>query len=150
MRFLAAAAALAVGLAGVGVAFAVNQPPNPPAPSGTTITSASTTTSTVAPPPTVGESGLVGYVGRGPTSPNCSVTEPCFRPAKVTLQFWRLGRLRVIAATKAATGKYRIALRPGRYTVRISRDLGFIKPSTVRVPVGQFKRVDFTISTGIY
>ncbi len=104
---------------------------------------------TVAPPPHVVRSGLFGYVGRGPIAPHCAPTDPCFRPAEITLQFWRSDRLRVLVKTKA-TGKYRVALPPGRYSVRIPRVLGLVKPAFVRVPDDGFEKVDFSISTGIY
>jgi hypothetical protein len=142
MRLVAVAAVLALGGSGAGVALAITKPPQPPEP-GTA------PTPTVTAPSVEFGSGLFGHVSRGPTAPNCAPTDPCFRPARVALQFWRLGKLRVLVATKA-TGKYRIDLPAGRYTVRIRRDLGVIKPSTVRVPADGFKRVDFTVSTGIY
>jgi hypothetical protein len=137
---VAAPAIAAIALASAGVTLAVG-PPQPPQPTGTT--------STVATVPTVSASGLRGYVSVGPTSPTCSPGEACSRPARVTLRFWRNGRL-VLRVTTRATGVYRAPLAPGLYLVRAARTLGLLKPSVVRVPVERWRRIDFVLSTGIY
>jgi hypothetical protein len=63
------------------------------------------------------------------------------------LVFWRRGH--VLARTRVhKNGSYRIALRGGRYGVStVPRAL--IMPSRVRVTAGHFRRVDFSIDTGI-
>jgi len=51
-----------------------------------------------------------------------------------------------------ATGRYRLALLPGRYAVRLPGKPGIgriVKPQTVRVLRGRYTRVDFSIDTGI-
>jgi ribosomal protein L2 len=45
-------------------------------------------------------------------------------------------------------GTYRIALSAGTYAVRATSRRQ-IDPTTVRVPSGRFRRVDFSIDTGI-
>ena len=96
-------------------------------------------------------SGLRGLVLRGPTAPVCRLGEPCEAPAaRVTLVFSRSGT--VVARTRTdADGRYRIALNPGRYTVRTTRP-GFertVSPARVTVPTGRYARVTFRIDTGI-
>jgi hypothetical protein len=96
-------------------------------------------------------SGLRGLVLRGPVQPVCRVGVPCDAPAAgYVLVFSRSGT--VVARTETgADGRYRIALRPGRYAVRTSRT-GFertVRPSAVTVPAGRWARVTFRIDTGI-
>lgn len=96
-------------------------------------------------------SGLTGRVMRGPTMPVCYVGKPCDEPARgVKLVFSRSGKV-VARATTNQKGRYRIALKPGPYSVRTNRP-AFEKvpqPSRATVPSGRFKRVDFHIDTGI-
>ena len=116
-------------------------PPQPPTPSGT---------GTTATTPVARATGLYGYVTRGPIAPLCRPGESCFRPARLTLEFRRPGRLAVKIATSAA-GAYRVALAPGDYTVFARTvGLGRLKPGLVRVSAGRFRRVDFVLGTGIY
>ena len=63
--------------------------------------------------------GLIGYVSRGPVSPVCRVGVPCFRPAQVTLRFGRRQAVAVRVSTRP-TGGYRVALKPGIYTVSVA------------------------------
>jgi hypothetical protein len=96
-------------------------------------------------------SGLRGVVLRGPVQPVCRVGVPCDAPAAGSvLVFSRAGR--VVPRTRTgADGRYRIALRPGRYAVRTNRT-GFeraVRPAAVTVPTGRFARVTFRIDTGI-
>jgi hypothetical protein len=96
-------------------------------------------------------SGLYGTVREGPTQPVCRVNERCDRPAaNLRLRFVRNG-MTVAAVRTDARGRYRIALRPGRYAVRSERSgLGWIiEPSTVRVPDAGYARVNFYRDTGI-
>jgi hypothetical protein len=96
-------------------------------------------------------SGLNGRVMRGPTMPVCYVGRPCDEPARgVKLIFSRSGKV-VARTTTSQKGRYRIALKPGAYSVRTNRP-AFEKvpqPSRVSVPSARFKRVDFHIDTGI-
>src|SRR5918911_5033337 len=66
-------------------------------------------------------SGLRGLVTRGPIAPVCAVGQPCSEPAKdVTLVFSRNGR--VVRRTRTNDrGRYRVALAPGLYTVRLGK-----------------------------
>ncbi len=95
--------------------------------------------------------GLSGKVMRGPTMPVCRVGVPCDEPARgVKLLFYRSGKL-VARATTNQKGRYRIALRPGPYSVRTNRP-AFEKtpqPSRVTVAKDRFKTVNFHIDTGI-
>jgi hypothetical protein len=96
------------------------------------------------------ESGLQGLVMRGPISPVCRVGVPCEAPAQVTLVFSRSGEVRARVRT-TAKGRYRAALRPGRYAVRTTERVGMrpVEPRLVTVPRGRFATVTFHIDTGI-
>ena len=97
------------------------------------------------------ESGLRGYVMRGPTSPVCRVDEPCEAPAaNLVLVFKQAGHI-VARTTTGPNGGYRIALEPGRYAVATARrTIGVgLTPRTVVVPRARFGRVDFDLDTGI-
>ena len=93
-------------------------------------------------------SGLYGVVSRGPTMPVCMVGTPCSKPAAhVRVSF-------VHAAERYRTftdlhGRYRIALAPGRYVVRVAGDRFGVKPSTVAVSAGRFARQNLYVDTGI-
>jgi hypothetical protein len=97
-------------------------------------------------------SGLHGLVTRGPITPVCSEAQPCDEPAaNVQLLFVRNGAV-VSRARTSATGRYRLALAPGRYAVKLPGKPGIgrnVTPQTVRVLRGRNIRVDFSIDTGI-
>ena len=97
-------------------------------------------------------SGLRGRVVIQPGYPVCKVNQPCVRPAPyVWLVFSRGGRTVARAKTRA-DGSYRIALRPGPYAVSSpssKRGRPGLQPPRVTVPVGQFKRVVFTLDLGL-
>jgi hypothetical protein len=97
-------------------------------------------------------SGLRGVVTRGPIMPVCMVDQPCDEPAaKVRLVFVQSGTV-VARARTSETGRYRVALAPGRYTVRLPGKPAvgrIVKPQTVRVLRARYSRVDFSIDTGI-
>ena len=95
--------------------------------------------------------GLHGTVHRGPLTPVCRVGERCDGPAHVTLVFSRAGRVAGRVHT-GNDGSYRIRLRAGRYTVRTDSPSIFErrpKPSTATAPRVGYRRVDFSIDTGI-
>ena len=95
--------------------------------------------------------GLYGTVRRGPLTPVCRVGEPCDGPAHVTLVFSRAGRVAGRVHTRN-DGSYRIRLRAGQYTVRTDSPSIFERrprPSTATVPRVGYRRVNFSIDTGI-
>ena len=92
--------------------------------------------------------GLHGVVTRGPTMPVCVVEKPCSAPAAaVRVAFLRAGRAH--RTTTDAKGRYRIALAPGRYTVRVTGDRFGVKPTAVVVPRGRFALQNLYVDTGI-
>jgi hypothetical protein len=96
-------------------------------------------------------SGLRGLATLSPTRPVCLEEQPCTKPAAgVVLAFRRIGRP-VVRVTTRGDGSYRVALRPGTYTVVAPRyRVGSgVTPRTVRVPRGRVARVDLEIDTGI-
>jgi hypothetical protein len=95
-------------------------------------------------------SGLEGSVFRGPISPVCVAMRPCTVPAAVILAFSR-GGVRVAQVRSLATGRYRIPLPPGAYSVSTAypHPLWRISPAAVRVPEGGYRRVNFLVDTGI-
>ena len=97
-------------------------------------------------------SGLRGLVTRGPIAPVCAAGQPCSEPAKdVTLVFSRNGRV-VRRARTNDQGRYRVALVPGLYTVRLTprpRIGRGLEPVRARVVRARFRRLDFSIDTGI-
>ena len=98
------------------------------------------------------QSGLRGLVTRGPIVPVCAAEQPCDAPAKnVTLVFSRYGRV-VRRATTNDQGRYRVRLAPGLYAVRlqVKQQIGRgLQPERARVARNRFRRVDFSIDTGI-
>jgi hypothetical protein len=98
------------------------------------------------------QSGLWGTVRRGPITPVCFESRPCDEPAaNVTIVFVRNGR-EAARTTTRSDGSYRIALRPGVYSVRTPKKVSIgrgLEPSSVRVPRGRRARVNFFIDTGI-
>jgi hypothetical protein len=97
-------------------------------------------------------SGLRGFVMRGPVSPVCVAEQPCSAPAKgVTLDFSRNGRT-VGRTTTNAKGWYRVTLRPALYSVGIAsaQTAGRgLAPTRATVITGRYRRLDFSIDTGI-
>jgi len=89
---------------------------------------------------------------RGPITPVCREGEPCDEPAKAVLIFSRKGRV-IARARSREDGRYRISLAPGIYAVRlpggppaVGRGL---EPRRVTVSRGRYRRVNFSIDTGI-
>ena len=101
---------------------------------------------------TIVRSGLYGDVRRGPISPVCAAEQPCDAPAAgAVLVFSRNGD-EVARAKAQADGSYRVRLAAGLYTVRRAASNGIdrkLEPNQVRVKLGRFSHVDFSIDTGI-
>ena len=96
-------------------------------------------------------SGLFGTVVRVPAMPVCHAGRPCGAPAaSVRLSFVRAGVV-VGTVTTARDGTYRVALPPGRYSVRIgtSSRIARLSPLVVTVRRGHAQRRDFALDTGI-
>ena len=94
--------------------------------------------------------GLYGKVTKGPLTPVCTDAAPCDGPAaNMPLVFSRNGT--VIARTRTgADGRYRVALKPGRYAVRAGpARFNTATPSGASVPPTGFRRVNFFVDTGI-
>ena len=89
---------------------------------------------------------------RGPNTPVCTAEQPCSEPAKnVTLVFSRNGQV-VRRAKTNDQGRYRVALAPGLYVVRLTPKPNIgrgLEPVRARVVRARFRRVDFSIDTGI-
>jgi hypothetical protein len=106
--------------------------------------------SSAAPADGVSRSGLYGLVTRGPITPVCVAEQPCSKPAPgVRLTFTRGGVAKAVVTN--ALGRYRLALAPGRYSVRTGAAPGIgrgLEPSVVVVPAA-WKRQPFSIDTGI-
>ena len=93
-------------------------------------------------------SGLFGVVTRGPTTPVCRVDEPCSAPyAHATLVFSRTGATRRV--TTDVKGRYRIALPPGRWSLRVANAHFGWTPTAVTVPRGRYGRANVDVDTGI-
>jgi hypothetical protein len=101
---------------------------------------------------TATQSGLWGTVRRGPIMPVCMENRPCDEPAgNVTIVFVRNSR-EAARVTTRRDGSYRIALRPGVYSVRTPKKISIgsgVEPAKVRVPSGRRAHVNFFIDTGI-
>jgi hypothetical protein len=97
-------------------------------------------------------SGLRGLVTRGPIAPVCTAEQPCDEPAKnVTLVFLRNGHVARRVKTNEK-GRYRVTLAPGVYAVRLKTPQSIgrgLEPERARVAANRFRRVDFSIDTGI-
>jgi hypothetical protein len=88
-------------------------------------------------------------VTRGPTTPVCRVGYPCSEPAAhIKLTFVRLrGSWSVVTG---ADGRYRIALAPGTYALRVPSAARFgYEPTKVVVPRGRVAVANVSIDTGI-
>lgn len=95
--------------------------------------------------------GLFGTVMRSPTTPVCRQGQSCSAPAAgVRLAFMRRGFV-VKSVLTSSTGRYRILLQPGTYTVRLATKSlpQHISPLTVVVPQGAVTRRNFVLDTGI-
>jgi hypothetical protein len=93
-------------------------------------------------------SGLRGVVRRGPISPICVAEQPCYVPVKgATLVFSRRGH-EVARVRTRKRGVYRVPLKVGTYSVKVLSGRP-VEPTKASVQRGTFRRVDFSIDTGI-
>jgi hypothetical protein len=78
----------------------------------------------------------------------CVAEQPCSAPVVgATLVFERAGHASVQVRTNSK-GVYRIVLAPGMYSVALAKPRK-MDPTHARVVSGSFRRVDFSIDTGI-
>lgn len=96
-------------------------------------------------------SGLFGKTTREPAQPLCVEIRPCGGPARAALLVFTRANGESRSVRTDSRGEYRIALRPGRYKVRIGSRLLHSRPdpATVVVPRSGYRRVDFSIDSGI-
>ena len=94
--------------------------------------------------------GLWGKVSKGPTRPVCVAELPCTKPAANTQLVFRRAEFRKTVRTDES-GRYRITLRHGVYSVRVAASglQPLPDPRVVRVPQGRSIRIDFSVDTGI-
>jgi hypothetical protein len=91
---------------------------------------------------------LRGVVTIGPTTPVCRVGEPCTKPASgVVLTFTR-GPHRVATRTDSGSGRYRVRLAAGTWSVHASVGMR-IEPATVKVAAARTSVRNLSIDTGI-
>jgi hypothetical protein len=91
---------------------------------------------------------LRGTVTIGPTTPVCRAGRPCTKPATgVVLTFTR-GPRHVSTTTDRGSGRYRVRLAAGTWSVRASAGMR-ITPAAVKVVAAQTRVRDFSIDTGI-
>jgi len=92
--------------------------------------------------------GIYGVVTRGPITPVCRVDVPCTAPyGHATLVFSRPNLTRQVVTD--VHGKYRIALAPGRWSLRV-KDAHFgVKPTAVWVPTDRYAQRNVFVDTGI-
>jgi hypothetical protein len=102
--------------------------------------------------------GLHGIVVKGPVAPVCRAGRPCSAPVRVTLVFRRTvvgpkaNRYRFYWIRTSSTGRYRVSLPPGYYTVTAQEHIGIdrtLRPRRVHVRAGHLDRIDFQIDTGL-
>lgn len=99
-------------------------------------------------------SGLYGKVTRGPVTPVCTTTQPCYAAAPgITVAFTRAGAI-VARVRTGQGGAYRVALPPGTYTVRQVRPTATLeppsmKPRVVRVRAHLWTRLNLVVDSGI-
>jgi len=96
-------------------------------------------------------SGLRGVVLIDPAYPVCRVGQPCTAPGRhIWLVFSRRGQ--AVARTRTASdGSYRIALAPGTFAVSSPHHTPGrgLRPRSVVVRLGRYRRVNFRLDVGI-
>jgi hypothetical protein len=139
------------GTATAGPASTVVAVPGGGAPPTTSLSPTTPPTPTLPPPPPPG-TGAYGYVTAGPT---CPVERPGLlcppRPLAATVQAQDRSGRQVAATSTDGSGRYRLALPPGSYTLTAStgRALPRCPPVGVTVGTGAPTRVDVDCDTGI-
>jgi hypothetical protein len=91
---------------------------------------------------------LRGQVTIGPTAPVCRAGEPCTKPATGVLLTFTHGARRVSTHTDRTTGRYRVTLRAGVWSVRASAGMR-IAPALVNIATARVTVRNFLIDTGI-
>jgi|tagenome__1003787_1003787.scaffolds.fasta_scaffold20979527_5 hypothetical protein len=99
------------------------------------------------------QTGVWGSVVRGPITPMCAAEQPCTAPARhVQLLFSQSGQ-QVAQVTTDENGKYRLALKPGAYAVKLGAHSGAagrdLEPRTVHSLSTRWVHVNFSLDTGI-
>jgi hypothetical protein len=92
--------------------------------------------------------GLRGLVTIGPTTPVCRAGEPCSKPATGVVLTFTHGARRVSTRTDGTTGRYRVTLRAGFWSVRASAGMR-IAPALVNIATTRVTVRNFLIDTGI-
>jgi hypothetical protein len=92
--------------------------------------------------------GLRGTVTIGPTTPVCEAGKPCSKPATGVVLTFTHGPRRVSARTDRTTGRYRVMLRTGVWSVRASAGMR-IAPALINVATSRVTVRNFLIDTGI-
>jgi hypothetical protein len=92
--------------------------------------------------------GLRGQVTIGPTAPVCRAGEPCTKPATGVLLTFTRGARRVSTRTDRTTGRYRVTLPAGVWSVRASAGMR-IAPAAVNIATTRVTVRNFLIDTGI-
>lgn len=96
--------------------------------------------------------GLEGYVSRGPISPVCQPSVPCDEPMAATFTAWRTD-VAIKTFQSDSTGQFRVSLAPGQYRIVPAPDTPVLDPESqaknVTVLTDGYTHVDFTFDTGI-
>jgi hypothetical protein len=92
--------------------------------------------------------GLRGLVTIGPTTPVCRAGEPCSKPATGVVLAFTHGMRRVSTRTDRTTGRYRVLLPAGVWSVRASAGMR-ISPAMVNIASTRVTARNFLIDTGI-
>lgn len=95
--------------------------------------------------------GLFGSAVISPAQPVCRAGESCTKPAANMTLVFTSSHGAVKSVITSAKGTYRVALAPGRYSVRVGGNnrIARITPLTVIVRRGVLLRRDFAIDIGI-
>jgi hypothetical protein len=98
------------------------------------------------------DSGIRGRVLYGPTCPVQRAGQVCVRPYSATIAIRSYGTGRLITRVRSnAAGRFRVALRPGRYVLQPARGHPYPRSSALTVTVRKhhFTNVTITYDSGI-